>query len=76
MPQPHRGDRKPVSFLTPSSIRDEVDRRAHREGLTRGDYLTRLLALELELPVPSYIPNGQPGDAQLRLPDSEAQMSA
>ncbi|WP_062951361.1 hypothetical protein [Brachybacterium sp. sponge] len=76
MPQPHRGDRKPVSFLTPSSIRDEVDRRAHREGLTRGDYLTRLLALELELPVPSYIPGGQPGDAQLRLPDSEAQMSA
>lgn len=76
MPQPHRGDRKPVSFLTPSSIRDEVDRRAHREGLTRGDYLTRLLALELELPVPSYIPNGQPGNTQLRLPASEAQMSA
>ncbi|MGO1347889.1 MAG: hypothetical protein ACTMIL_03495 [Brevibacterium aurantiacum] len=76
MPMPHRGDRKPISLMVPASLRDEVDRRAHRAGLKRSDYLTRLLALEHDVPVPSYIPDEQPSNAQLRLPDSEARMSA
>lgn len=76
MPMPHRGDRKPISFLVPSSLRDEVDRRAQRDGLKRGEYLTRLLAIEHHMPVPAYIDGGGPGDAQPQLPQEEPRMSA
>lgn len=76
MAMPHRGDRKPISLLVPKSLREEIDRRAAQAGLIRGDYVTRILALEHGMPVPSYIPDGQPSDAQLRLPDAGARMSA
>lgn len=75
MPQPYRGDRKPVNFQTPTPLRDEVDRRARLLGLTRGDYLTRELALLYGFPVPSYIPDVE-NDSQLRIPAPEQRMSA
>lgn len=75
MPQPHRGDRKPISFRVPASLREEVDRRAGEAGLNRGEYLTKLLAIQHDLPVPAYIPDGN-NPKQLRLLDGGARMSA
>lgn len=75
MPQQYRGERKYVPMRLPVEILDRVEREAKREGITRGDYITRSLALQHGLEVPSYIPE-QSSNTQPRLPEGDQRMSA
>lgn len=75
MPQPHRGKRYHLSMRLPVEIIDEVDRKAEREGLTRSDYITQMLATQHGLTVPSYI-HRIDKKRQPQLPDPERRLYA